>query len=163
MENKDHLKFQKNGRTRIRNKYGYIIVYLPNHPFHNKDNCIYEHRLVMEEHIGRYLTKNEVVHHKNHVRDDNRIENLELIDSNSTHMLRHELEKRIIRLQNISEIPKDTSNTSCFICNSTETHRRKDRNYKPAWRKWDGKPICETCRGRKRREKVEKIKEIKIM
>lgn len=39
-----------------------------------------EHRVVMESILGRPLTKGEAVHHRNAVRDDNSIENLELIE-----------------------------------------------------------------------------------
>ena len=39
---------------------------------------MFEHILIMEERLGRYLTQDENVHHRNGVRDDNRPENLEL-------------------------------------------------------------------------------------
>ena len=49
---------------------------------------IYEHRLVMEREIGRYLRADEIVHHINGKRHDNRIENLEIV-SDVSHKSRH--------------------------------------------------------------------------
>lgn len=68
----------KGGRIKI---CGYIYVYCPEHPF-AVGKYILEHRLVMEKHIGRYLTKQEIVHHRNGIKSDNRIENLELVIGN---------------------------------------------------------------------------------
>ncbi len=57
---------------------GYVMIYKPDHPNSKSTGCINEHTFVMSEKLGRPLTKNENVHHRNGVRDDNRIENLEL-------------------------------------------------------------------------------------
>lgn len=54
------------------------MVKIKGHPREAKSNYVFEHILVMEEKIGRYLEEKENIHHINGVRDDNRIENLEL-------------------------------------------------------------------------------------
>jgi uncharacterized protein (DUF1330 family) len=64
---------------RYTNDQGYVLVTVRDHPYAQKHHgYVPEHRLVMEQQLGRYLTKGETVHHINGNRSDNRVENLQL-------------------------------------------------------------------------------------
>ena len=70
-------------RTGFWRSNGYIYVAVEEgHSVRSRGERVAQHRLVMEEHLGRRLRDEETVHHKNGVKDDNRIENLELWASN---------------------------------------------------------------------------------
>jgi hypothetical protein len=74
---------------RVYKKREHTLIYNPKHPFANKGGYIYEHRLVIERHLGRYLNKEEVVHHINKIKTDNRIENLKLCINRAEHIKLH--------------------------------------------------------------------------
>ena len=57
---------------------GRVMKYFPDHPNANKKHVL-RSRLVMEQHLGRYLTSEELVHHINEIIDDDRIENLQVV------------------------------------------------------------------------------------
>ena len=82
----------KNGRY---STGGYIVVTIePEDDFYlpmakqGHHYCVLEHRLVMAKHLRRNLQTWELVHHKNGIKTDNRIDNLELT-TNGAHSISH--------------------------------------------------------------------------
>lgn len=71
------------GKTR--DKSGYILLLRPKHPHANSSGYVREHRLVMEQVLGRYLLPSEVVHHEGVPKDCNVPQHLKVYDSHAEH------------------------------------------------------------------------------
>lgn len=72
----------------ISTQSGYILIKAENHPNADSKGYVREHILLMEKNIGRYLNDDEIVHHINGIKNDNRIENL-VIMSDEEHRKLH--------------------------------------------------------------------------
>ena len=82
---------------------GYVLIRKPEHPQANHLGYIFEHRYIMEQHIGRLLKPLEMVHHINNDRTDNRITNLMLCENNAEHRKIHGMLNKERRICNATD------------------------------------------------------------
>lgn len=79
--------------------HGRVQVLCPDHPNSGQNNYVLRARLVMEKQLVRFLNQDEVVHHINHVTDDDRIQNLQLMTilEHNTYHAQHQTNGRWAR------------------------------------------------------------------
>jgi len=94
-----------NNGVRYDASHGFYVRVKPDHPFYQmsmsagSQRYIAEHRLVVAMSIGRILEKWEVVHHINGNNTDNRLENLELLSSQTEHLPYNLLQTEVYSLR----------------------------------------------------------------
>jgi hypothetical protein len=88
---KDHWKWKNGVWTEE-----YVWILKKEHPNCTKRGYVKRSRLVMEDYLGRYLTKEERVHHINFNKHDDSIENLMLFPNESEHQKYHHILKKVI-------------------------------------------------------------------
>lgn len=79
--------FWKGGK--FTNGKGYILIHSPQHPFRDCRNYVFEHRLIIEKYLKRYLKSKETIHHINGIKNNNCPENLMAFSSKSAHQRFH--------------------------------------------------------------------------
>lgn len=102
--------------------YGYIKI-------KTKNGWNYEHRIVMEKKLKRRLTDIERIHHINGIKDDNRIENLQLT-SIYLHSSLHSHKHPIVEVQCLSCREIFKSNRENPIYCSRQCVGKSRRKYK---------------------------------
>ena len=80
----------KGGRIKTGSGYIKVIIRVGDffYPMADKAGYVLEHRLIMAQYLGHCLERREFIHHLNSIKDDNRIENLQLT-TNRSHISNH--------------------------------------------------------------------------
>jgi hypothetical protein len=94
--------FWKGGR--LKSSAGYVHLLKPGHPMACRKGYVLEHRLVASEHLGRMLGRKEEVHHLNGIKDDNRWENLVVVQSGKHQKLHADHNRKVWALQKRVEL-----------------------------------------------------------
>ncbi len=126
---KNRLNVYKDGR--FVDGAGYIHIHEPSHPRADANGYIREHIKVAWETFGPF-SRDKNVHHKNHKKQDNRPENLELM-TRAEHRRHHALEKIYVRQKcSLCGIPQSAH----LLC---PKHLHRYKKYGSPYKKWDQK------------------------
>lgn len=80
---------------------GYVLLCVKGHPNGDINGYVFEHRLMMEVELNRFLERDEVIHHLNGIKHDNRIENLQLMKCGEHTSIHHIGIKRSLATRNL--------------------------------------------------------------
>ena len=148
---KGHQFFTKGKAYGYLDERGYRVIYVPEHQRMNgKMNPeTFEHRYVWEVEMKCCLLQTSDVHHKNEIKDDNRIENLQGM-TRTEHLRLHMKGNQLSRV--------DMTGRFCKICDSTTTYIKPDG--KVNWFDHpDGGHMCRSCRDKRyNAKKKDKLK-----
>ncbi len=104
----------KGGRTKL--PIGYVLIAVPGHPRAGKNNYIYEHVLVAEKALGRYLPDGVEIHHVNEIKHDNRGCNLVICENLDYHRLLHRRMRALRRRHAVNKkFPKVVMEISEYV------------------------------------------------
>src|SRR3990167_9050087 len=125
---------------RYKDSFGYICITI----YENGNKLrIREHRYLMEKHIGRKLDKNEHVHHLNGIKNDNRIENLVVLNAGEHHSAHYD-EKKMLPVF-IENVRKEKEMWKKFIKKNWSINHRRCISCKAKKIKHQGNGLCRKC------------------
>lgn len=101
---RDKVSKGLNFKGRATSTKGYKLIYCPNHPFATKTKYVFEHRLMAEKKLGRYLKPKEEVHHIDFDISNNSLDNLHVFKNKSEHTAYHNMLRNSIKQELINEV-----------------------------------------------------------
>ena len=119
---------------------GYVSVYRADHPRASASGAVYEHVLVVERALGRFLKNEEQVHHVNGDKTDNRNRNLVACEDMAYHKLLH------VRAKVLKAGGDPNAQRLCSACRRLKSFQEFNRMVA---NKSDGRQRrCRDCQGR---------------